>query len=199
MTLTPKTIEKMEQFLLPFIRKAVNTVLADLFDRKESVYRNYSLGCVCWDYIITNIKKELSEQDFFKVEIDQNVLTLSCNNGNENITFYISKVDNAYKLPTAGRRIKENAKQLYFSDEIREMCEKNVNGVYALTYDVDKDNGLGDVAFCIIRNEGNEKYVSDVVHIFGNETSELSSFSNNAQFEKVEEPKVGRQRKSSAK
>lgn len=164
-------IEQIKRVILPEIRAAANDALRAFETGKtadgENFFDNYSLGCCCWNNLYNRLNRKLDESDFFKKDTRRRVLSISCPNGDGSLTFYASRVNAETRVPRAGKSIKLLLREQYFlCAEVEELLCSSPRNVYILGYDLDAENGLGQITLNLLYAAGKNRFQTKAVHDF---------------------------------
>lgn len=167
--LSPELVEHIRLEIVPEIEGAARDSLAAFEQGRtetgENNFTNYSLGCSCWDNAFNRLERKLGASDFFAVRVCRKIMEITAPNGEENIIFYISRVDRLTRIPKAGKSIKRiMQEQLFLSDELMVMLARI--GVYTLGYDIDPIQGLGNITFDLLTPVTGHKFQNQTLHTF---------------------------------
>lgn len=171
MKLTDDAISQFKQKLIPLLLKSCEISLDAYNAGFEKDGKNYfqdgSIGYCSWENSTARIKEQLDGDDFFTVKNVNNSLEISFKNESDIVNFCIYRVDKKY-IPTSGKKIKKiaNYEQGFLSEEIGKRLKNSREHFYILCYQLDKAEGIGEIAFCDFCAIDKDVYQSELIHLF---------------------------------
>lgn len=176
--LSPATIEQIMRFIIPEIKGAASESLRAYEQGARpgggNNFDNYMLGCSCWCNAYNRLDRALNRHPFFTKKTYKKVLTITCPNWDDQLTFYVSRVDERGRIPCAGRSIKlQLQEQAFLSDEVQDIIAHATSSVYMLGYDISTQRGLGKITFDVLSATDRGRFQSDTVYIFDDDMSAI--------------------------
>ena len=192
--LTQETITQIENVIIPEIKGAAEESMRAYEQGAtpdgDNNFDNYMLGCSCWCSTYNRLNRVLDRHPFFSKKTYQKVLTISCPNGSEKLTFYISRVDEKYRVPRACKSIKLYLQEQFFlSNEVQSIIERSSKSIFMIGYDISTIGGLGKITFDMLSATDRNHFQSNTLHIFEEERPLLHYM----QPEKINDPTVTRE------
>jgi len=193
--LSKETIEQIKAVIIPEIKGAAEESMRAYEQGArpdgDNNFDNYMLGCTCWCSVYNRLNRELDQHPFFAKTTYKKVMTITCPNGEEQLKFYISRVDEEGRVPRAGRSIKlQLQEQFFISDEVQEIIARSAKTVFVIGYDISETSGLGKITFDMLSSTGKNHFQSDTLYTFEEEESHPI---RHVQPEEIKHPTVTRE------
>lgn len=172
--LSPEVINNIQTIIIPEIIAASNITMRAYEQGTEedgtNFFDDYFMGCACWNNLYNRLDLRLDGHPFFNKTTSQRVMRISCNNTEELITFYVSRVDSEVRIPRSGKSIKLALQEWFFlSEECQEIISKSNSNIYVIGYDFSAEKGLGKITFDMLSTLGKNNFVSSPIFDFTNE------------------------------
>lgn len=169
--LTQETIEQIKAVIIPEIFGAADDIMRAYEQGTKSdgrnFFDNYFVGCGCWCNLYNRLDEKLEKHSFFTKKTSKKVMTISCPNGDNHITFYIFRVDEENRVPCAGKSVKLFLQEQFFlSDEIQTTIANSRSSVYTIGYDISIVNGLGKITFDMLSSTSKKRFQSTMLYTF---------------------------------
>lgn len=172
--LSMETMEQIKRVIIPEIKGAAEESLRayEQGAREDggNNFDNYMLGCTCWCSVYNRLNRKLIQHSFFSKKTYRKVLTITCPNGDGQLKFYVSRVDEKERVPRAGKSIKmQLQEQAFLSTEIQSLIAHSDSSVFMIGYDISHLTGLGKITFDMLSMIDRKHFQSDTLHIFEGE------------------------------
>ena len=172
--LSPETIEQIMNVIIPEIKGAAEESLRayEQGAREDggNNFDNYTLGCTCWSSVYNRLDRKLTQHPFFSKKTYKKVLTITCPNGDSQLKFYVSRVDEKERVPRAGKSIKmQLQEQAFLSAEIQSIIAHSESSVFMIGYDISPLTGLGKITFDMLSMIDRKHFQSVTLHVFEGE------------------------------
>lgn len=194
--LHPYTINQITAVIIPEIKGAAEDSLHAFAQGARpdggNNFDNWFIGCACWCSLYKRLDLELTDHPFFTKKTYRRVLTITCPNGDKELTFYVYRVDEERRVPRGGRSIKLQLQpQFFLSDELKDIISRSPKTVYVIGYDISIENGLGKITFDMLSATDKNHFQSDTIFVFEEENIPVSSL--HIPQENIETPTVTRE------
>nr|DAD87094.1 MAG TPA: envelope protein [Myoviridae sp. ctWaE18] len=172
--LSQETIDQIMNVIIPEIKGAAEESLRayEQGAREDggNNFDNYMLGCTCWCSVYNRLDRKLTQHPFFSKKTYKKVLTITCPNGDSQLKFYVSRVDEKGRVPCAGKSIKvQLQEQAFLSDEVQNIIARSESSVFMIGYDISHLTGLGKITFDMLSVVDRKHFQSDTLHVFEGE------------------------------
>lgn len=191
----PETIEQIKSVIISEIKAAAEESMRAYEQGArpdgENYLDNYMLGCTCWCSLFNRLDRKLTNHNFFKKKNFKKVLTITCPNGDEQLKFYVSRVDEKSRVPCAGKSIKvQLQEQVFLSNELQNIIARSKSSVFLIGYDISTTNGLGKITFNMLSAVDKKHFQCTTLYVFEDEEHALPA--QHAPHEELKQPSVTR-------
>lgn len=199
--LSQETIAQIESVIIPEIRGAAEESLRayEQGARPDGTnnFDNYMLGCSCWCNVYNRLNRELDNHPFFTKKSYKKVLTISCPNGEAELKFYVSRVDEKGRVPCSGKSIKvQLQKQAFLSAEVQDVIAHSGSSILMIGYDITTLDGLGKITLDMLSAVDRKHFQSDTLHTFEGKDARITK--QHAPQEEIRLPAVTRDDQTAA-
>ncbi len=179
MVLETDVLAEIEKTILPLISAASQDALrmheAATRADGENYSDNWNLGCNCWRILFNSLNKMLEAHPFFEKQVQNNVMKITCKNGDQSFSFYVYRVDEGTRIPKGAKSLKSYLQeQLWLSDEIKSLVLDKSDGINILGYDISLVSGMGHVTLDSLIPSGKNKFDIIRLHDFGKPQADVT-------------------------
>ena len=136
-------------------------------------FDNYMFGCSCWCNVYNRLDRELTQHPFFTKKSYKKVLTITCPNGEDELKFYVSRVDEKGRVPCAGKSIKvQLQEQAFLSEEVQGIMAHSESSVFMIGYDIRILSGLGKITLDMLSAVDRKHFQSSTLYVIEGEDVE---------------------------
>lgn len=192
MVLEAEMLAEIDKTILPQILAASQDALKMHEAARRPNGKNYSdnwnLGCNCWRILFNSLNQRLEGHPFFEKQVQNNVMKITCKNGEQLFSFYIYRVDESTRIPKGAKSLKMYAQELlWLSDEIKSLVLNKSDGINILGYDISLMSGIGHATLDRLIPSEKNKFETIRLHDFGVPQTESAYQSPDAEASRPEE------------
>ena len=144
----PETVKAIARDLVPLVLDA-NADSSEALSSRPDRYSEASMGYITWDHSRRAIWEELRKSPDWRITNTENDLVLTCLAGPEDLRLRLCRVDPNTRLPTSGKRAKQNAYQRpLLSDELHQLVYHPHE--FLVGYDTGIFSGVGKITLQLL-------------------------------------------------
>lgn len=152
----PEVIRAIERDLVPLLVEA-NADSSEALSLRPDRYTEGSMGYITWDHARRAVWEVLGRSPDWRVSNQENDLVLTCLAGPEDFRLRVCRVHPRTRLPTSGKRARENACQgPWLSDQLQHLMYPTRE--FLVGYDTGILSGVGKITLQVLWSSADSLY-----------------------------------------